>query len=168
MPEVYVAVGSNIEPEKHLRAAVTSLAKRFGLLRLSPVYRNRAVGFEGDDFLNMVIAFETDTEMAAVVGAMEQIEAENGRSRGDAKFAPRTLDLDLLLFGDHEERCGTIEVPRKEIVRYAFILKPLADLAGAMRHPVDGRSFDEIWAAFDKDSHPLDMVGLQWAQASSG
>ena len=69
MPEIYVAIGSNVEPERHLRSALVALAEHFGVLRLSPVYRNQPVGFEGDDFLNMVAAFDSDF-------SFEDIEAE--------------------------------------------------------------------------------------------
>ena len=100
MTEVYVSVGSNVETELRLRAAAMALADRYGLLRLSPVYRNPAVGFDGDDFLNAVITFTTDDPVADVAAALGAVETANCRQRGETRFAPRTLDLDLLLYGD--------------------------------------------------------------------
>jgi 2-amino-4-hydroxy-6-hydroxymethyldihydropteridine diphosphokinase len=158
MPEVFVAAGSNVEPRRHLAAGLLALAERFGILRLSPVYRNPPVGFEGEDFLNMVVAFETGEEVAAVAATLAGIEAANGRGPADSGFSPRTLDLDLLLYGDLVTSDGAVRLPRAGITRYPFVLKPLADLAGDQPHPVLGRSFGELWQAFDGPGHPLVRV----------
>jgi len=155
MPEVFVGAGSNVEPRRHLAAGVRALAERFGVLRLSPVYRNSAVGFAGEDFLNMVIGLETEIPVAELSGALADIELANGRTRSEEKFAPRTLDLDLLLYGDAVGEVDGVHLPRDEIMRYAFVLKPLADLAGEQLHPELGRSYAELWAEFDGDRHPL-------------
>jgi len=138
MPEVFIGAGSNIEPRRHLGAALRALAERFGILRLSPVYRNSPVG-----------------EVAAALGA---IEAANGRTRTEAKFAPRTLDLDLLLYGDFVGEADGVELPRDEITRYSFVLRPLADLAGERLHPALGQSFAQLWESFDSAKHPLTRV----------
>ena len=95
-----------------------------------------------------------------VEAALESIEADSGRERGDEKFGPRTLDLDLLLYGDEVIDGEGRKVPREEITRYAFVLKPLADLAGDKLHPVSGRSFSLLWQEFDQDRHPLEAVNL--------
>ena len=158
MPEVFVGAGSNVEPRRHLGAGLRGLAEQFGLLRLSPVYRNSPVGFAGEDFLNLVIAFATDDPVEEVAAALAAIEAANGRVRGAAKFAPRTLDLDLLLYGDLVIDADGIQLPRDEITRYPFVLKPLADLAGERLHPVLGRSFAELWEHYDGERHPLERV----------
>lgn len=158
MPEVFIGAGSNVEPRRHLGAGLRALAERFGLLRLSPVYRNSPVGFEGDDFLNLVIAFETDEPVEEVASALAAIEDAHGRSRQGVKFAPRTLDLDLLLYGDLVTDGEAFQLPRDEITEYAFVLKPLADLAGEALHPVLGRSYAELWENFDGARHPLTRV----------
>jgi 2-amino-4-hydroxy-6-hydroxymethyldihydropteridine diphosphokinase len=163
---VFVAIGSNVEPERHLRAALIGLAECFGVLRLSGVYRNRPVGFEGDEFLNMVAAFDTDLPVAELERQLGRIEADNGRESGGDRFGPRTLDLDLLLYGDQVSSEGRHRIPRDEITRYAFVLKPLADLAGERLHPLEGRSFAELWSQFDADSHPLEPVHLSLVKRS--
>jgi 2-amino-4-hydroxy-6-hydroxymethyldihydropteridine diphosphokinase len=158
MPEVFVGAGSNIEPRRHLAAGLVALARHFGILRLSPVYRNSPVGFDGEDFLNMVVAFDTDETVGEVAARLAAIELAHGRTRTEARFSPRTLDLDLLLYGDLVTAAGDVQLPRDEITRYPFVLKPLADLAGERLHPVLGRSFGELWEAFDAAGHPLVRV----------
>ncbi len=160
MAEVFVGVGSNVDAEKNIRAGLIALAGTFGVLRLSPVYRNSPVGFDGDDFLNMVVAFDTDLDVEAIATELERIEAASGRERGGEKFGPRTLDIDLLLYGSEITRQGNHDIPRDEITRYAFVLKPLADLAGDRPHPGLGQTFEELWRAFDADSHPLEPTDL--------
>jgi 2-amino-4-hydroxy-6-hydroxymethyldihydropteridine diphosphokinase len=163
MPEVFVGAGSNVEPRRHLAAGLRALAAEYGLLRLSPVYRNRAVGFEGEDFLNLVIAFETDDPVLDVAATLTRIEAANGRTRTEARFAPRTLDLDLLLYGDLVTEADGLQLPRHEITRYPFVLKPLAELAGERLHPALGRSFGELWAGYDGADHPMERVDGHFA-----
>jgi len=163
MTEVYVGVGSNVEPLVHLRAAAAGLAESYGLLRLSPVYRNSAVGFEGDDFYNLVIAFETDEAVTEVVATLEAIENANGRHRGEEKFAARTLDLDLLLFGDVVGEHRGTHVPRDEITRYDFVLKPLLDLSPDLKNPATGQPLAEVWAGFEQGADRLTEIEFAWA-----
>jgi len=156
--DVYVSAGSNVAPEENLRLACRELARRFGPLGSSGVYRNPPVGFAGDDFLNLVLRFRTTEAPAAVVAELERLHALAGRIRGQARFAPRTLDLDLLLYGDAVIPAGGIRVPREDILKYGFVLGPLAELAPELRHPVTGRTMAEMWAGFDQARHPLERV----------
>jgi len=158
MTQVYVALGSNVEPERHLTQAVQLMRARFGTLQLSPVYQNQAVGFEGADFLNAVAGFDTGLDVPTLKAALDQIERDGGRERGAARFAPRTLDLDLLLYGDRVDAAA--KLPRPEILQYNFMLKPLADIAGAERHPVTGKSYAEHWAGFAGEGMALTPVSL--------
>lgn len=161
MSEVFVGLGSNVEPESHIRSALDRLRDRFGPLTVSPVYRNPAVGFDGDDFLNLVVGFDTDRSVGDVALALAEIEAEHGRARDDAKFAPRTLDLDLLVYGDIVSGAGERPVlPREEILDRAFVLKPLADIYPEGLHPAAGASFRELWTRFPKDGIELEEVSL--------
>ncbi len=167
MPEVYIGAGSNVDPRRHLRAGLVALADRYGLLKVSPVYRNSAVGFAGDDFLNLVIGFETDEPVGDVVRYLGDVEAANGRTRTEEKFSPRTLDLDLLLYGNLVGEFDGVELPRSEITRYAFVLKPLADLVPEARHPVEGATYADLWASFDVSRHPLERVAVDFTEESS-
>jgi len=146
MTRAYVGIGSNVEPERHIVMAVQALRGRFGALTLSPMYQNKAVGFEGDDFLNGVIGLDTDLSVPDLKRALDEVELACGRQRGAARFAPRTLDLDLLVYGDRVDAAA--KLPRGDILRYAFVLKPLADIAAAERHPLTGKTYAEHWAAF--------------------
>jgi len=157
--EVFVGIGSNVEPERRVRQAVQLLRERFGTLRLSPVYRNAAVGFEGDDFLNLVAAFETDLDVAPLNAALDEIELACGRERGAARFAPRTMDLDLLLYGDYVSREPPV-LPRQEILKYAFMLRPLADLAPNRRHPGTDSTYGELWASYPGNKGGMEPVPL--------
>lgn len=160
MSEVFVGVGSNVEPERRIREALRLMRQRFGALRISPVYRNPAVGFQGDDFYNLVVGFQSNGQVAALNAALDEIEEQCGRLRGGPRFAPRTLDLDLLLYGDLVTE-SPVRLPRREILKYAYVLKPLVDLAADRRHPVTGRSFAEHWREFDAAAEPLVPVPLQ-------
>lgn len=160
MSEVFVGIGSNVEPERRIREALRLMRQRFGALRISPVYRNPAVGFQGDDFYNLVVGFQSNGQVAALNAALDEIEEQCGRLRGGPRFAPRTLDLDLLLYGDLVTE-SPVSLPRREILQYAYVLKPLVDLAADRRHPVTGRSFAEHWREFDAAAEPLVPVPLQ-------
>jgi 2-amino-4-hydroxy-6-hydroxymethyldihydropteridine diphosphokinase len=154
----YVGVGSNVEPARHIRVALDSLESRFGWLRVSPVYRNPAVGFEGDDFLNLVVGFKTGESAAAIVAELERLHAAAGRVRAAGPFSSRTLDLDLLLYG--EQVIADLDIPRPDILRYGFVLGPLADLAPELRHPLTGATIAEHWARFDRARHPLQRIAV--------
>lgn len=159
MPRVYVSIGSNIEREKNIRGAVHALRNRFGTLLISSVYETTAVGFEGDPFYNLVLAFDTDLSPRAVADALREIETAHGRTRGEAHFAARTLDLDFLLYGDAVVREETLSLPRAEILKYAFVLGPLAEIAPDLRHPVSGETYARAWERLEK-THPMKPVHL--------
>jgi 2-amino-4-hydroxy-6-hydroxymethyldihydropteridine diphosphokinase len=158
--DVYVGAGSNVDPERHLRAACRALREEFGELRLSPVYRTAAVGFDGEDFLNFVIAFRTRRSPEAVVEVLERLHDAAGRVRGPNPFSPRTLDLDLLMYGDAVIPDQAIRVPRDDITRYEFVLRPLAELAPELAHPLDGQCMRDLWAAFDDRDPGMQRVNI--------
>ena len=139
MHEVYVGVGSNIDPEANVRRAVAGLSMAFGPIECSRVYRSRSYGFDGPDFLNLVVRFSTDASSATVEDTLSVMEQEGGRS-GDRRGGSRTLDLDLLLYGlrvaAHER------LPREDVLAYPFVLAPLHDLVPSLPHPVTGISVD--------------------------
>lgn len=160
MPRAWVSLGSNVDRERAIQAAVQRLRRGFGELILSPVYESAAVGFEGEPFYNLVVGFDTEQSVAVLCGELAALEIALGRVRGPEKFAPRTLDADLLLYGDWVIREGGCRLPREEILRYAFVLRPLAEVAGDQCHPVLGRPFRALWAEFPQAEQPLKPVAL--------
>lgn len=146
MPRVYFSLGSNVDPEKNLKLGVDELRQRYGKLHLSPVYRNKAVGFHGDDFLNLVISCNARDYIESIQAAIKDIHALAGRQRREKKFSSRSLDIDLLTYGDVVTDVPPVTLPRSDILKYAFVLKPLADIAPNDVHPETGRSYAEHWA----------------------
>lgn len=158
MPEVYVAAGSNIDPERNLARAVAELAREFPGARFSPWYRNRAAGFEGDDFINLVAGFDTALPVREVIERLQAIEALCGRPRGAPRWAPRTMDLDVLLYGDLVCDEAGMKIPRPDLLKRAYMLGPLATLAPEVRHPTAGLAIGELWRRFDQAAHPLERL----------
>lgn len=145
MARVYVSIGSNIEKEKNIPSAVKALQAHYGPLDISNVYETKAVGFDGDDFHNLVVGFDTNESPLEISQKLKEIEANHGRTRGKEQFESRTLDLDQLLYGDLVMQMDGINVPHPDILRYNFVLKPLAELAGNALHPDEDQTIDELW-----------------------
>ena len=160
MATVYVGLGSNIDPEKNLHLGIAELRRRYGDVESSAVYRSTAVGFEGDDFLNLVARFESDDEPAKICQDIEQIHHLSGRDRDGGKWESRSLDIDLLLYGDLVLDERPVRVPRQDILEYSFVLRPMAELAPELIHPVTGRTMLEHWQDFAASSHPLEAIGV--------
>ncbi len=155
MPEVYVAAGSNVDPEKHLGLASAELGRYFPGVRFSPWYRNRAAGFTGADFINFVAGFPTDLPLEAVLARLHAIEGLCGRAREAPRWAPRTMDLDILLYGDRVADTPALRLPRPDLLTRAYMLGPLADLAPALVHPTAHLTIEALWRRFDRAAHPL-------------
>ena len=161
MTRIYISLGSNIEREHHIRAGLDALQAEFGQLAVSRVFESEAVGFNGRPFYNLVVGADTDLPLATLCQRLRAMEFAHGREPDAKKFAPRTLDLDLLLYGDLV--CDVpVALPRGEILTNAFVLWPLAELAPSLRHPVDGRTLDELWQGYDKASQRLSPIPFHW------
>lgn len=161
----YISIGSNINKEIHVPASLYALEQTFGKLTVSSVYESESVGFSGDVFYNLVVGFDSDLEVKEVTRLLRQIELDNGRTRDSRKFAARTLDLDLLLYGDLIINDGRLQIPRDEIEHYAFVLEPLAEIAPNLQHPISHISYAELWDRFDKSKLAQKKVTPAWASA---
>jgi len=157
---VYISIGTNIDRERHVAAALDALQEWFGHLQISPVYESESVGFDGSPFLNLVVGVETGLTVGELSSRFKQLEADNGRRRDVPKFSARTLDLDILTYGDRTGVVDGVELPRGEILKNAFVLRPLADIAPEALHPSCGKTYRELWQAYNTGQKlwPVDFL----------
>jgi 2-amino-4-hydroxy-6-hydroxymethyldihydropteridine diphosphokinase len=154
MPRVFVSIGSNVDRERNIQGALEALTQRFGPLAVSTIYETAAVGFDGQPFYNLVVGFDSDESVDAIRAELRRIEDAHGRRRnGVPKFSSRTLDLDLLLCGDVVDHAA--QLPHPDVVKYAFVLGPLAELAPDLCHPELGQSIAELWRRFAPEQRTL-------------
>ena len=157
---VYIGLGSNVDREKNIVLAIKEMRQVFGELELSPVYESAAVGFDGSDFLNLVAGFKTDDNVAEVVRALREIEDNLGRDRTQPRFSPRPIDLDILTYDDLQMDEPGIQIPRKEILENAFVLRPLQDIAAEVLHPVLKQSYRQLWAGMVPNAVSTEVFDL--------
>lgn len=157
---VYLGLGSNQAREYHLRAGIRALYVQFGELHVSSVYESAAVGFVGEPFYNLVVGLDTRVSVGNLHASLKAIEDRNGRDRRAPRFSARTLDIDILTYGDAVGVLEGVQLPRDEILYHAFVLRPLADIAPTVRHPVLKQTYAELWQQFDQASQPLRRTSL--------
>jgi 2-amino-4-hydroxy-6-hydroxymethyldihydropteridine diphosphokinase len=158
MPIAYLGIGSNLDAVQNLQLAFRELRQRFSLQKISTVYRSKSLGFDGADFLNAVACIETELTPHDLWTEFELIHDVAARHRQSKRFASRTLDIDLLLYDQLELNEPPVRLPRDDVLRYSFVLRPLAEIAPAYRHPATGKLLTEHWREFDAASHPLTPV----------
>lgn len=162
MTLVALSLGSNSDPEHHLVAGLNALQAKFGALRVSSVFESAPVGFTGANFLNLAVVIETADSLEELARYLKWLEDQHGRVRSEPRFSGRTLDIDILTFGD---LCGVhagIVLPREEVVENAHVLCPLAQLCGGCLHAPSGRTYAQLWDAYDKSRQPLWPVSFEW------
>jgi len=157
---VYISIGSNVDRVQHVTAALDALADWFGPLIISPVYESESVGFDGSPFYNLVVGVDTGWSVGELSRRFKQLEAENGRRREAPRFSARTLDLDILTYNDAVGEVEGVELPRGEILKNAFVLWPLADVAPQERHPVCQKTYRQLWQEYASDQRlwPVDFT----------
>ncbi len=155
MSRAYLSLGSNLEPEQHLRAAIDALRERFGEITVSPAYRSQSIGFDGADFVNLAVGLDTDLSPTSLNDWLHALEDRQGRRRDGPRYSDRTLDIDIVFYDSLVlEGEGHLQIPRHEL-QHAFVLRPMADIAPQFRHPVSGKSMAQLWAAFEPEREPL-------------
>ena len=162
MAQVFLSLGSNIDRARHIRAGLDALAQQFGELQVSRVFESVAVGFDGDNFYNLVVGMYTDLPVGQLALRLRGIEDANGRLRAGPKFSARTLDIDILTYDDLVGAVDGVKLPRGEIEKNAFVLQPLAELAPDHLHPTTKRTFAQMWAEYDKSKQKLWPVAFDW------
>lgn len=159
MPRVYLSLGSNVEPERHLHDALEALRGRFGNVVVSRVYRSAAVGFEGAPFLNCAAAFDVDVTHDTLRTRLRELEDASGRDRNLPRYADRTLDLDIALWCEGEV-CHS-DLVCEEFDR-AHVLAPLADIAPDINQPFDGETLAARWKRLSGRLLALERLPWDW------
>ena len=160
MRTAYLGLGSNIDTRANILSAISSLEDTFDNVAFSPIYECPAIGFEGGDFLNLVACVDTSMQPLELKHYLFELENEHGRHRNAPRWSSRTLDIDILLFDDLYLLSPQLEIPRKEILNCAHVLKPLANLAPDLLHPTERATLAELWARFPGPQPTLKPVIL--------
>ncbi len=156
----YIGFGSNLGDSMAILAMTKneiSAVEGFSLIRLSPLYRSTPIDVPDsqDDFLNAVFEIETTLDADTVLMELNNIENRHGRSRGEVKNLARTLDLDLLLFGNRIMKSKTLILPHPRIYQRAFVLFPLFDLSPELEIPGQGKVQDLLGNVRDQEIRQL-------------
>ncbi len=159
---VLLSLGSNQQPEMHLHRCAKTLRQHFPDIRFSPVYRCPAEGFEGADFLNAAALLHCTMPLPELHALLQGIETAHGRTRTEEKFSDRTLDIDILTYGQcHGEACKPLNLPRPDLLRYPFVLGPVCDLLPDWVHPRSGKTLAEHWQAMQQQPFTLIATDLE-------
>ncbi|MEB8433433.1 2-amino-4-hydroxy-6-hydroxymethyldihydropteridine diphosphokinase [Cocleimonas sp. KMM 6892] len=157
MVAVYIDIGSNIDREKNIQSCVDELQRKFPDMVFSKAYESASFGFKGDAFINISAGFETDLSYADLKDFLKSIENQHARKRSKTKFISRTLDVDVLLYGDEILRPDN-DVPRAEILKFPFVLFPLAEIAAETIHPEQKKTIAQLAKESDLDKNSLTEV----------
>jgi len=160
MVEVFLSLGSNVDREKHIPHAIQELDELFGPLTVSSIYESEAVGFAGDPFFNLALRFQSELPAREIARTLREIEIAHGRRKDSRKFEPRTLDIDLVIYGDQVLDDGELKLPREETAKFAFILEPLAEIAPDFPYPGLEANLGQLWADFDKSQVRQEKVSV--------
>ena len=162
MAWVTLSLGSNLDARSNIASCLDALLLNFSDLSLSSVFESESVGFEGENFLNMVVGINTELTLADLSVLLKTLEDKQGRDRSQPKFSGRTLDIDILTYENLTGNFNGIHLPRGEITENAFVLWPLSQIDGKKKHPVLKQSYAKLWAGFDKDKQKLWPVNFEW------
>lgn len=155
-----ILLGSNIERERNMPAALTALAAHpeWALRAVSSIYESAAVGGKEPQpvFANAAVLLETGLQVSALRAALRQLEAAQGRVRTADKYAPRPIDMDIVLFDEFVGAVEGSEIPDPDLLRFPHVIVPCAEIAPAWPHPISGDALKEI-------AQGIGSTGLQMA-----
>ncbi|KAE8176472.1 2-amino-4-hydroxy-6-hydroxymethyldihydropteridine diphosphokinase [Photobacterium carnosum] len=147
MITAYISIGSNIDREYYLPAGVKAVAQLASSWRMSRVFEAEPVGFDGDNFFNSVIEIKTSLSLATLQLSLKNIERQLGRPENTQKNQSRTIDLDILLYGDVICECSPT-IPRSDLYKFAFVLWPMNELCPELVIPGQQQTIAELWQHF--------------------
>ncbi len=143
MAKIHINIGSNQNRRENIAIALDALRLNFFDVTYSDVFESAAYGFEGADFYNLGVNASTDLSIKNVLKILHNIENRQGRDRSCNKFSSRPIDLDLILYDRVIDK--TQNLPRDDILKYNFVLAPLAQLDPQGIHPVEGKTYYELY-----------------------
>ena len=161
MSKVFVSIGTNINKEYNLRSCLNVLQQIFRNVIKSSVYQSATVGFEGEDFYNMVVSFETTLTPSNINQVFFEVEKKHGRKRGENQFVSRELDLDHLLYDDLIIDEDGVYLPHRDLSKHSYILKPIVEIASDLVHPKIGKNVSELLQNLDHPA-PVTRVPFAW------
>lgn len=164
MATIFIGIGSSINKQVNIRQGVCLLEKHFGKLKLSSVFESEAVGFSGGNFYNLVAQLTSELSVEQVIAKLKMIEVQLGRPEKAIKFAPRTLDLDILLYDQLVD--NHLNIPRSEITDNAFVLQPLAEIAPELLHPLLNESYKNLWSQYPVNKQKLWKIEMSFQRDS--
>ena len=160
MSIVHLNVGSNQNRRSNIRLAIQSLKQNFSDIAFSSLFESPSERIKGNDFYNVGANIDTLKTSNEVVDILRDIENSLGRDRSLPKFSSRMIDLDLVLYGGIID--DSLNVPRKDILKYAFVLAPLAELNPEAIHPLEGTSYQNLWKTFQsKQDYDLRQYNVE-------
>lgn len=145
MHTVYLSLGSNINRVENITRCIAEFNKKFSKICCSPVYESEPVGFKGSNFYNLVVKITTELDLSVLASYLRELEEKHGRESNAKKFSPRHLDIDILLYDHLSGEVEGIELPRPELYFNAFVLLPMADLAGDVTDLLTGKTYQQLW-----------------------
>ena len=149
MSLVHLNIGSNQNRRTNIRLAIKALKQHFSNIELSSLFESPSEGFKGNDFYNVGVNITTPKTTKEVVDILREIENSIGRDRSLPKFSSRMIDLDLVLYG--VIIAETLNIPRKDILKYAFVLAPIAELNPEEIHPQEVTTYQNLWKTFQSN-----------------
>jgi 2-amino-4-hydroxy-6-hydroxymethyldihydropteridine diphosphokinase len=158
MTTVYLGVGSNVDRTSNICTGLDVLRSEFGLQHVSSAWESDALGFDGPPFLNLAVELDTGLAPGALFRLLRQLEYRMGRPRNASRFSSRTLDIDILTYGELAGRIDGIELPRPELLENSYVLAPMAEIAPSALHPVKGQSYADLWQHMQQDMQPITRV----------
>lgn len=160
MTDLYLGLGTNLNRHANISAALDALADAFGTIRVSRVFESEAVGCTASNYFNLAVAVDTDLPLAELSAWLKRLEDSFGRIRR-GKPVEQPLDIDILIYGDYVGSFGGIQLPRAEVLRNAFVLWPLSEIAADAVHPAEKRTFAQLWQSYSSDQQ-LWPIHFEW------